>query len=149
MRTLCLVALLIALAFCHLGRAAEEAVTYHVQAIVGTDADQPPLPDAKPVGPKLSKKLAPVFRWKTYWEVKRVNVVIAKGRSERTTLRGDLSVEITRTTEDKREVRLYRDGKLTRKLSQPANKTMTIIGGLTEPDNSWFGVVRRDKPGAK
>jgi len=35
---------------------------------------------------------------------------------------------------------------LTRKLTQPANKTMTIIGGMAESDNSWFVVVRRDKP---
>ncbi len=125
--------------------AAEETVTY-VQSIRGTDSDQPPTPEAKAIGPKLSGKLAPVFRWKSYWEVRRLNVTVTKGKSERVKLPGGLEVEIARANEDKREVRLYRDGKLTRKLTQPANKTMTVIGGMAEPDNSWFVVVRRDKP---
>lgn len=142
-----LVLLLVLMASSDTVRAGEETVTYYVQAIRGTDSDQPPTPEAKAIGPKLSGKLAPVFRWKSYWEVKRQNVVLTKGKTERVTLPGGLEVEVARVNEDKREVRLYRDGKLTRKLTQPANKTMTIIGGMAEPDNSWFVVVRRDKPG--
>jgi hypothetical protein len=141
-----LVLFLVLLAFCDPVRAAEETVTYYVQAIRGTNSDQPPTPDAKAIGPKLSGKLAPVFRWKNYWEVKRLNVVLTKGKTERVKLPGGLEVEVARANEDKREVLLYRDGRLTRKVTQPANKTMTIIGGMVEPDNSWFVVVRRDKP---
>ena len=141
-----LVLLLVLLAFCDTVRAAEETVTYYVQVIRGTDSDKPPTPEAKAIGPRLSGKLAPVFRWKSYWEVKRLNVSLAKGKFERVKLPGGLDVEIDRANEGKREVHLYRNGKLTRKLTQPANKTMTIIGGMAEPDNSWFVVVRRDKP---
>jgi hypothetical protein len=146
MRASSLVLILPLLAFCDTVRAAEESVTYYVQAIRGTDSDKPPTPQAKALGPKLSERLAPVFRWKSYWEVKRVGVVLTKGRSERVKLPGGLEVEIAWASEDKREVHLYRDGKLTRKLTQPADKTMTIIGGMAEADNSWFVVVRRDKP---
>ena len=141
-----LVLFLVLLAFGDTVRAAEEPVTYYVQAIRGTDSDKPPTPEAKAIGPKLSGKLAPVFRWKSYWEVKRLNVSLTEGKSERAKLPGGLEVEVARAKDDKREVRLYREGKLTRKLTQPANKTMTIIGGMAEPDNSWFVVVRRDKP---
>jgi hypothetical protein len=141
-----MVLLLVLMAYCNIVRAAEERVTYYVQAIRGTDSDKPPTPEAKAIGPKLSGKLSPVFRWKSYWEVHRLHVVLTKGKTERVKLPGGLEVEVARAKEDKREVRLYRNGKLTRKLTQPANKTMTIIGGMAEPDNSWFVVVRRDKP---
>jgi len=142
-----LVLVLLLLAFCDTVRAAEESVTYYIQAIRGTDSDQPPTPEAKAIGPKLSGKLVPVFRFKSYWEVKRLKVNLIQGKSERVKLPDGLEVEIDRAKEDKREVRLYRDGKLTRKLTQPANKTMTIIGGMSGSDNSWFVVVRRDQPG--
>jgi hypothetical protein len=146
MRASRLVLVLPLMAFCDTVRAAEESVTYYVQAIRGTDSDKPPTPEAKALGPKLSERLAPVFRWKSYWEVKRLNVRPTQGKSERVKLPGGLEMEIARANEDKREVHLYRDGKLTRELTQPADKTMTIIGGMAEADNSWFVLVRRDKP---
>ena len=44
------------------------------------------------------------------------------------------------------EIRLYHKGVLVRKCRQPLQCPMSIMGGTRENDESWFVVVRRDRP---
>ncbi len=43
-------------------------------------------------------------------------------------------------------ISIYADGKLTRKRKQPVTAPFYISGGDKQTNQSWFIVVRRDKP---
>src|SRR6185295_12402944 len=58
-------------------------VALYTQVIRGTDHDKPPQSGWRPVGPKLSSRLCPKFRWKHYWEVSRQAVNVQPGKAAR------------------------------------------------------------------
>jgi hypothetical protein len=100
----------------------------------------------KPVGPKLQKRLSPVFRWDHYWEVNRLMVNVEPTKTKRLHLSKDREVEIVPRGEREIEIRVYRDGQMIRKSRQAADVKMSIMGGDREKDEAWFVVVRRDAP---
>lgn len=126
--------------------AGSDPVTLYTQVIRGTEKDKPPQAGWKPVGPKLSNRLCPKFRWNYYWEVNRREVCIQAGKPTRIRLTPDREIEIELGGTGESEIRLYSAGKLTRKSRQSAKSDMTIMGGGWEEPESWFIVVRRDKP---
>jgi len=120
-------------------------ITFYVQLIQGTDADAPPAAGATLVGDALSHRLQ-MFRWKNYWEVKRQTIQLSTGAKIRRHLTRQRDVEIALTTPTDMTVAIFLDGKLTRKRAQPVNTAFYIAGGDNEEAQSWFVVVRRDKP---
>jgi len=78
--------LLLAFLFTGLGgarAAAEPAMTFHLQLVHGNDQPTAPTPEAKSIGPKLSKQLRSVFKWEHYWELKRDSVTLKAGEKAR------------------------------------------------------------------
>jgi hypothetical protein len=131
----------------HLAASAEDpAITFHVQLIRGTNLDEPQNASWKPIGPRLSKRLSPVFRWKGYWEVSRHIAKVQPGKTTRIRLSKEREVEIKLINQDKAEVRLFLNGKLNRTSKQSVDTKISVLGGDKEMDESWFVVVRRDKP---
>jgi hypothetical protein len=126
--------------------AQEEAVTYYVQLVRGTDQATPPSPHSKAIGPKLSSRLRTVFRWGHYWEICQHEVRVMPGHSTRLNLNNERQVEILRGTNNTRKVTAFHRGKALTTLTAPAGEDMTILGGDREGQTSWFIVVRRDKP---
>lgn len=127
--------------------AADEArPTYYVQLIRGNDEDKPPAPAAKRIGPKLAKELRATYRWKSYWEINRVQTEIAPGQKARVRLSKERMVEIDLSVPAKRKVTVFRDGAPVVVATQPAGGQWTVLGGDRDPGSVWFVVVRRDKP---
>ena len=56
----------------------------------------------------------------------------------------DVEIELVNPSEI--EIRLYLKGKLMEKSRQLVRTHMGIMGGERTKDESWFVVVRRDKP---
>ena len=127
-------------------RAEGEASTYYIQLIRGTDQDRRQEATWKPVGPKLANRLSPVFRWKNYWEVNCLPVAVEKGKVCRCRLSDVREVEIEQSNPSELEIRLYLKGKLMEKSRQLVHTRMGIMGGERTKGESWFVVVRRDKP---
>jgi hypothetical protein len=125
-----------------------EKVTFYVQLIRGSDAEERPTPECKPVGPKLSAKLRPVFHWKHYWEINRQQVALAHGGKARVRLSKERDVEIDLGDPAKRKVTAFKDGKPVARATRSAGDAMTVIGGERDGDTNtaWFIIVRRDKP---
>ena len=123
-----------------------QAVTFYTQLIRGSDQDKPTQASWKPVGPKLSKQFGPKFRWKNYWEVNRQSVSILPGKTARLRLNPEREIEIEVRNGEPSEIRLFNSGKLVRKSRQALECKMTIMGGGAEEVESWFIVIRRDKP---
>jgi hypothetical protein len=126
--------------------AAEPASVFYAQLIRGTDQEKPPESTWKRIGPKLAQQLFPKFRWKYYWEVNRQTAIVEPTRPTRFRLSAEREVEIGLGTKNDSQIRLYVGGVLTRCSRQPATTPMTIMGGAKENDESWFVVVRRDRP---
>jgi hypothetical protein len=129
-------------------RAAENnAVAFRVQLIRGTDEVKAREASWKPAGEDLSKRLGSGFRWKNYWEVTQLTMTVVPGKSARTRLSADREVEIRLLDSGESEARYYSKGELVRKCRQAAHDKLCIMGGTRENDESWFVVLKREKPG--
>ena len=126
--------------------AADQGVTFHIQLIRGTQESKPADPAWKPIGEKLSKRLEPVFRWKHYWEVTRQSVAVHAGKVTKVTISPERVVEIELIGAKQRELRLFQNGELRRRMRGALDAKMSILGGDREGGESWFVVVRRDQP---
>jgi hypothetical protein len=124
----------------------ESGLTFYLQMICGNDHDARPAPDASPIGAKLSKRLSSVWKWKHYWELKRDLAVLKPGQRVRKRMSAEREVEIELTDLRRMTARIYFNGRLTRSLHQPAQDAFYIAGGNEGQDQSWFIVVRRDRP---
>lgn len=128
-------------------RAAEiERTAHYVQLIRGDDEDKPPGPDAKVVGTRLSTRLRPLFRWKSYWEIQHQRVDVSPGGKTKVKLNREREVEIDLTEPGKRKVTVSQSGKELARSIRKAGEAMTIIGGERDARSVWFVVVRVDKP---
>jgi len=125
--------------------AEKTGVTFYLQLIRGTDDDKPPAPQARLAGPELSHRLQ-MFRWKNYWEINRGTVVLDTGGKSRQRMSEQQEVEIALTAPREMTVCIYSDGKLTRRRKQSVDTPFYIVGGNNDAAQSWFIVVRRDKP---
>jgi len=125
--------------------AGDDPVTFYVQLLRGTNEEKTEDIKDKEIGPKLRKKLSPVFRWKNYWEVSRTSVTVGKGKAGRIQLPNAHALEIELLNPAESEVRLYLNGSLRRKSRQLIHNRMAIMGGDNN-DDCWFVVVRRDPP---
>ena len=123
-----------------------QPLMYYVQLIRGTDQERGQEAAWKPIGPKLTSRLSPVFRWKHYWEVHRQAIPVQQKKVRRYHLSDVREVEIELLSPAEIEIRLYLKGKLMEKSRQLTQTHMGIIGGDRIGDESWFVVVRRDKP---
>jgi hypothetical protein len=126
-------------------RAATNGVTYFVQLIVATNGEKPPDAKAK-VGPKLQKDLSPVFQWANYWELSRKKVETSIGKRSRIRLGEGRELELEHVSGGRLVVRLFRDGKLIRKMKGLVPKCRVIMGGDGTGEEAWFVVIRRDEP---
>lgn len=129
-----------------LGYAAEPTVLY-VQMIRGSDHERPAGANYHEIGPKLSAKLSPVFRWKHYWETERKKVQLDSSRVTKVSLSNQRSLEVERLKSGELEIRLFRRTGLVTKARQSSDKRMAILGG-EEPAgrDSFFVIVRSDEP---
>ncbi len=122
--------------------------TLYVQVIWGTDQSKPAGAHYREIGPKLSAKLSPVFRWKHYWETERKKVHIDPSKVTKVLLANQRTLEIERLKSGDTEVRLTRRSGLVTKARQSSNGRMTILGGEDSSKDSFFVVVRPDEPKA-
>ncbi len=126
--------------------ASPETVTYSVQLVRGNDEGSSPMPGTRRIGPRISKSLHSVFRWKNYWEVCRQKVVVPTGTKTSVILSKERTVEIDLSRPKKRKVTAISHHEPICSTTQAMGEAMTVIGADRDPTSAWFVVVRRDKP---
>ena len=144
-RLLVILALLLVGAGCQPARD-KSGLTFYLQTIHGNDEDRPPTPEARPIGAKLSHRLRSVWKWKHYWELKRDSALVKPGQRVRKRMSPEREVELELADARSVTARIYLNGRLTRSRTQPAEGAFYIAGGDAGQDESWFIVVRRDRP---
>ena len=128
-------------------RAADQPIDCYVQLVRGTDDAKPRNPAHKEIGPALSKRLRPVFRWDHYWENQREKLVLTPGRPSRIHLKNGRDLEVEWLKGDHIQVRVFHDKQMTRKVTlRNTDAMMAILGTEKDENDSWFVVVRRSKP---
>lgn len=123
-----------------------EKFTYYVQLVRGNNDEKPPMAGARQIGPTLSKKLRPVFKWESYWEISRQQTNLSSGQKSIIKLGQERAVQIDLTEPSKRKVTAYQSGKPVARTTSPVGASMSLIGGDRDTNSAWFIVVRRDKP---
>ena len=121
-------------------------VGLYVQLVCGSDRDGPPLPSARPTGAELNSRLHQVFNHKHYWELKRDGIELREGQTARRRVCADRDVEIELLKARQMAVRIYDHGKLARSRTQPLESAFFVSGWDQGGGESWFIVVRRDRP---
>jgi len=138
----CWFSILVVFAFAAVANAENDALTYSVIVVRGTDEQKPPVEGAKPVSSKLAERLSR-FRWKYYWEIRREAITVASKRPGKLPLAKTRALEVTLATNQQVEMHLYREGKIVRTARQKVQSdSCEIMGGVDEKD-SWFVIVRR------
>ncbi len=122
------------------------SLTCYLQLVRGTNDPKPQDVNWKPIGPKLSKRLATVFRWNYYWEVSCHPLSVTKAKPAKTRVGTEREVEIRLAGDNESELRLFRKGKLVRTSRQSLDARMHMTGWDREKDEAWFVVVRTEKP---
>ena len=146
MRLMAVMMVILVGVFIHDASAGQDATTFYVQLVRGTEKNEPPVPGCKQVGPRLAGTFCPVLKWKCYWELNRQQVAVVHGRKTRVRLGSGREAEIDLGNPQERRVTAFQDGKLVDRTISPAGEAMTIIGGNRDRKSMWFIVVRRDKP---
>src|SRR6266850_2525479 len=88
---------------------ADQPIDCYVQLIRGTDDAKPHNPTHKEIGPVLSKRLRPVFRWDHYWENQREKLVLIQGKPTRVHLKNGRDLEVEWLKSDQIQVRVFHD----------------------------------------
>lgn len=110
--------------------------------IWGTNDEKSPNPQHRPVHPELSQKLARMFKWKNYFQEKRVVQVIPAKAAKRFRMSPKCEIEITELEGPKLEVKLYGEGKWVNTTTKPLKKgEFLTIGGDDKGGNSWFVII--------
>jgi hypothetical protein len=141
MRTWCIGLTVLIMA---LTSAVAEAGGMKVNAVLiwGTNDSKSPNPAHKPVEKELAQKFAKVFKWKNYFEVKRVCETIPDKGTRRLRMSPKCEIEVKDVENSKIEVKLFGEGKFVNKVSQKLQKgQMLTLAGEDKGENSWFIII--------
>jgi len=135
--------LLICLAAYPAGAPAELA--FQAQLIWGTNGDKPADKPLKEVDAKLQESLKKIFKWKNYYEVKRAAVTTGKD-SKKVKLSDKCEIQVQDLGASRVEVRLFGEGNLVTKSTQPlVSGEPIVLGGFSKNDTAWFIVLTPSK----
>src|SRR5262245_47330289 len=119
---------------------------FYLQIVRGANDTQGKGSDWKPIGPKLSKRLKRVVPCTYYWETAQLGIAPSKGKPRKVEISPGHQVEVVWVGNDQVELCIYRNGVLRRKSRVAVDSGMKIMGGDATGNESWFVVVRKDKP---
>lgn len=132
--------------------AKDPAVVLQAQLIWGTDSANPDNAKCRDVGPDLRRRLSRVFKWKHYYEMRRKQVVVRRGKTTRVEMSGKCVLKFSLADPQTVEVRLIGEGRWTKTMRQPVkafeNGEILVLAGDTKDavDDAWFVVIAKPKP---
>lgn len=141
--------LLVALAFLWAvpveGRAME--LKLHCQLIWGTNDPKPGDGQCVDVSPELRARLARVFKWQNYYQVKAVDVTIEPGTDRRVRLSPKCELEFKVVDDFTLQIKLFGEGQLAKTVRQSLQALrqgeLAVLAGDSKEKfgDAWFVVI--------
>lgn len=123
-------------------------VKLRAQLIWGTNGDRPKGGEYKELTGKLKEKLARVFKWKNYYQVKDQPVAVKPGETQRVKMNDQCELELRVVDDFTLEVRLFGEGgALIQTLRQPLQAMrqgeLAVLAGDSKErsGDAWFVVL--------
>ncbi len=112
---------------------------FQARLVWGTDEMKPDKANLKEIDDKTKEKLKAVFKWKNYFEVDAQTVVVLPNELKKVKMSNKCDIEIQDLGEDGFEVKLFGEGKLTKKVKQvfPSGDCL-VLAGDDKNANAWF-----------
>jgi hypothetical protein len=134
------------------GEARAEPLRLQAQLIWGTDGPKPAGASCRDLDPALRKRLARVFKWKHYYEIRRREVTVSSKRVKRLEMSDKCLLKFSLPEKGMVEVQLIGEGRLTKTMRQPAkalrNGELLVLAGETKDNinDAWFVVISEAPP---
>jgi hypothetical protein len=114
------------------------------QLVWGTN-DPKPDPKLKPVGPKMSARLAnSPFKWDHYYEVNRPIFSVKLNETKRVTMSKNCEIKVTNLGGSQIKLELFGKGQPVNTVTQSLPKgELLVVGGNAENSTAWFVIVRQ------
>lgn len=112
---------------------------FQARLVWGTDEMKPENPNLKEIDAKTKEKLKAVFKWKNYFEVETQIVVVGPNELKKVKMSSKCEIEIQELGKDGFEVKLFGEGKLTKKVKQvfPTGDCL-VLAGDDKNSNAWL-----------
>lgn len=117
-------------------------IKIEVRLIWGSNEAKSPNPNHKPVDAETAKRLGKVFKWKHYFEVKKLNETVPNRGTKRIKVSDKCAIEITEMEGNLVEVKLFGEGKLINTSKKGLSKGESfVLAGDDKNETAWFIMI--------
>jgi len=125
-------------------RAANEELAVQVRLIWGSDEPKPKDATVKEVDAKMTETLRKVFKWKNYFEVRRIDFAVAPGSTNKVAISEKCELHLKDLGNSNVEVVLIGKGKEVARVKQALPKGAILVPGGNAPnETAWLAILKR------
>jgi hypothetical protein len=125
------------------GAAQADPITLHARLVLGTCKDDKSKTE---VSDKIRKRLAKVFKWMKYYELRSRRLGIDDGATKTVKLSKTAKIEVSNRKNGRIGVSLFSGGKMLVQKSQLLKPgSCMVLAGESGTDSAWFIVLSKDK----
>ena len=120
-----------------------DPITVQARLVLGTSTEQK---GKKEVSNAIRKRLAKVFKWMKYYELRSRRMSIVDGATKTAKLSKTSKIEVSNRKEGRIGVSLFSEGKMLVQKSQLLKPGgCMVLAGESGTDSAWFIVLSKDK----
>lgn len=126
-------------------------IKLHCQLIWGTNDPKPQDGKCADVDPALRDRLARVFKWRNYYQVRALDVTVVPGEERRVRLSEKCELEFRLVDDFTLEIKLFGEGKLAKTIRQSLQALrqgeLAVLAGDSKEKfgDAWFVVISQPK----
>jgi hypothetical protein len=120
-----------------------DPITVQARLVLGTSTEQKGKTEVSSV---IRKRLAKVFKWMKYYELRSRRMSIVDGATKTAKLSKTAKIEVSNRKNGRIGVSLFSEGKMLvqkNQLLKPGN--CMVLAGESGTDSAWFIVISKDK----
>ena len=120
-----------------------DPITVHARLVLGTTKVQK---DKTEVSDSIRKRLAKVFKWMKYYELRSRQLSIGDGATKTAKLSKTAKIEVSNRKKGRIAVSLFSEGKMLVQKSQTLKSgSYMVLAGGSGTDSAWFIVLSKNK----
>ena len=120
-----------------------DPITVQAHLVLGTSTEQKGKTEVSNV---IRKRLAKVFKWMKYYELRSRRMSIVDGATKTAKLSKTAKIEVTNRKKGRIGVSLFSEGKMLVQKSQLLKPgSCMVLAGESGTDSAWFIVLSKDK----